>query len=74
LVNLADTAEHQPALMEHRERLENWIKTSNDHGEESIETYLIEVEDQIESTRSEVTKSIYRQNVQIYLDWIKNGK
>lgn len=74
LVNLAESAEHQPALMEHRGRLENWIKTSNDHGEESIETYLIEVEDQIESTRSEVTKSIYRHNVQIYLDWIKNGK
>ncbi len=74
LVNLADTAEHQPALIEHREKLENWIKTSNDHGEESLETYLIEVEDQIESTRSEATKSIYRHNVQIYLDWIKNGK
>ena len=74
LVNLADSTEHQPELLRHREMLARWIEETKDLGSESIETYLIEVEDQIASTRSETTKSIYRQNTEVYVDWMKSGK
>jgi arylsulfatase A-like enzyme len=72
--NLTDDPEHAAALKQHRERLEQWIKETGDHGPETPEVYLLEVEDQIKSTRNKAIKEIYRKNSELYQRWAEEGK
>ena len=61
-------------LEDHRSRLEKWIIDTADQGSETKEVYLIEIEDQIRSTRNPDTREIYRKNSQTYLNWMHADK
>lgn len=72
--NLADDPEHAGALRRHRERLEQWMEETGDQGPETPEVYLLEVEDQIKSTRNKTTREIYRKNSELYQRWAQEGR
>jgi arylsulfatase A-like enzyme len=72
--NLADDPEHAEALRQHRQRLEQWIEKTGDQGPETPAVYLLEVEDQIQSTRNKATREIYRTNSELYQRWAEEGK
>jgi arylsulfatase A-like enzyme len=72
--NLASDPEHVDILNHHRERLEGWIEETGDLGPETPEVYVMEVEDQIKSTRNKATKEIFRKNSELYQQWAKEGK
>ncbi|MEO1528324.1 MAG: sulfatase [Planctomycetota bacterium] len=72
--NLAGKPEHLSELKTHRAALQQWIDQTGDPGPESLEVYRMETEDQIQSTRNEKTKAIYRTNISIYEQWFREGK
>ena len=72
--NLAGDPRHADALERHRAMLNQWIERTGDPGPESIEVYRMETEDQIQSTRSEKTKQVYRDNIAVYERWFREGK
>jgi arylsulfatase A-like enzyme len=72
--NLADDPKHADALKKHRDRLEQWIKETGDHGPETREVYLLEIGDQMKSTRNKTTRKVYRKNSELYLRWAEEGK
>ncbi len=72
--NLAGNPAFLAILEDHRSRLEKWIIDTADQGSETKEVYLIEIEDQIRSTRNPDTREIYRKNSQTYLNWMHADK
>lgn len=72
--NLAGDPKHAAALKEHRARLDRWIEETGDWGPESIEVYIMETEDQMQSTRNVASRERYRKNSELYLRWMREGK
>ncbi|WP_442511453.1 sulfatase family protein [Novipirellula sp. SH528] len=72
--NLAGDPEHAKALTWHRERLQQWIEETGDMGPESPEVYVLETEDQMQSTRNETSRENYRKNTELYKQWAREGK
>lgn len=72
--NLADDPRYQAALANHRERLDRWIVDTGDQGPESLEVYILETEDQMQSTRNVASRERYRQNSELYKRWRSEGK
>jgi arylsulfatase A-like enzyme len=74
LKNLAGDPKHLTALIEHRARLNKWIKGTNDPGPESLDVYILETEDQMKSTRNKKSRENYRKNSELYKSWIKESQ
>jgi arylsulfatase A-like enzyme len=72
--NLASDPKHSVGLQEHRKRLDQWIEETGDRGPESIEVYIMETEDQMQSTRNVESRERYRKNSELYLRWMREGK
>ena len=72
--NLASDPKHSVGLKEHRKRLDQWIEETGDRGPESIEVYIMETEDQMQSTRNVESRERYRKNSELYLRWMREGK
>jgi arylsulfatase A-like enzyme len=72
--NLASDPKHSVAFKEHRKRLDQWIEETGDRGPESIEVYIMETEDQMQSTRNVESRERYRKNSELYLKWMREGK
>ncbi len=72
--NLAGDSKHADALEEHRTRLDQWIEESGDPGPESLEVYILETEDQMQSTRNVASRERYRKNSELYRKWMREGK
>ena len=72
--NLAGDPRHAAALAAHRARLDRWIEETGDWGPESIEVYIMETEDQMQSTRNVASRERYRRNSELYLQWMREGK
>jgi hypothetical protein len=54
--------------------LDQWIEETGDRGPESIEVYIMETEDQMQSTRNAESRERYRKNSELYLKWMREGK
>lgn len=74
VTNLATDVEHAEALADHRQRLDRWISKTGDMGPETPEVYVMETEDQMQSTRNKESRERYRQNSEIYKQWAREGK
>jgi arylsulfatase A-like enzyme len=72
--NLADLAEFKDILQNHGDQLDQWISKTNDPGPETLETYILETEDQMSSTGNKVSRENYRRNSEIYKNWFIEGK
>jgi hypothetical protein len=72
--NLADLAEFKDILQNYRDQLDQWISKTNDPGPETLETYILETEDQMSSTGNKVSRENYRRNSEIYKNWFIEGK
>lgn len=72
--NLSSDPQHAEALREHRERLARWMADTGDPGPESLEVYLLETQDQIDSTRNQQMREQYETNRKLYLRWVQDGK
>lgn len=72
--NLANNPRHAAALKAHRARLDRWIEETVDRGPETIEVYIMETEDQMQSTRNVASRERYRKNSELYLQWMQEGK
>lgn len=72
--NLAADPQHAKALTWHRQRLRKWIEETGDMGPESPEVYVLETEDQMQSTRNETSRENYRKNTELYKQWAREGK
>ena len=72
--NLASNPMHRDALVQHRQNLNDWIKETGDPGPETPEVYIMEVEDQMKSTRNKDSRENYRKNSELYQDWAREGK
>ena len=59
--------------MRHRELLDKWIRQTNDHGTESDDVYVLEVEDQLKGIKSEASRKTYRANIETYRRWAREG-
>lgn len=68
--NLAEDPTYSDVLKEHRAYLSEWIKNTGDPGPESVETYIIETDDQLNGKR----RGQYYENTKLYLKWMKEGK
>ena len=71
--NLADDPAHADTLKQHRARLNRWIEQTGDLGPETPDVYILETEDQIKSTRNEVSREAYRRNAELYKRWAREG-
>ncbi len=72
--NLASNPMYSVALRDHRAHLTEWIEETGDMGPESIEVYIMETEDQMQSTRNVESRERYRKNSELYLKWMREGK
>jgi len=72
--NLASDPKHAAALSQHRARLDRWIEETGDRGPESIEVYIMETEDQMQSTRNVESRERYRKNSELNMKWMREGK
>lgn len=72
--NLGKSSDHTAALLRHRRLLDDWIESTRDPGAETAEVYLLEIEDQIKSTRNTTSREAYRKNAEIYTRWASEGK
>ena len=72
--NLASNPDYQQELLKHRQELDKWIEETGDPGPESQAVYDLETQDQINSTRSKVSREIYRKNAELYKRWVSEGK
>ena len=69
--NLADLSKYMDILQKHRDQLNQWISKTNDPGPESLETYILETEDQMSSTGNKISRENYRKNSEIYKKWLE---
>ena len=72
--NLARDPNHTDALAQHRELLDHWIEETGDLGPETLEVYLLETEDQMQSTRNQLSRESYGKNAELYKRWAREGK
>ena len=72
--NLANLAKYKDILQNHGDQLDQWISKTNDPGPETLETYILETEDQMSSTGNKVSRENYRRNSEIYKNWFIEGK
>ena len=72
--NLSDDTKYAKELKDMRNRLGQWIEKTGDPGPETSEVYILETEDQMNSTRNAVSRENYRKNSELYLRWAKEGK
>ena len=72
--NLAGLSRYKDILQNHREQLNQWISKTKDPGPETLETYILETEDQMSSTGNTVSRENYRRNSEIYKQWFRDGK
>ena len=68
-----DDPAHADTLKQHRARLNRWIEQTGDLGPETPDVYILETEDQIKSTRNEVSREAYRRNAELYKRWAREG-
>ncbi|MDA7915238.1 sulfatase, partial [bacterium] len=61
-------------LKRHRNALKQWIRRTADPGAESDEIYMLEVQDQMSSTKNAATREQFRKNSEIYQTWRAEGK
>ena len=72
--NLVNLSKISGILQKHRDQLDQWILKTKDPGPETLETYILETEDQMSSTGNKVSRENYRRNSEIYKQWFKDGK
>ncbi|NBU86409.1 MAG: DUF229 domain-containing protein [Verrucomicrobia bacterium] len=72
--NLAGLSKYKDILQNLREQLDQWISKTKDPGPETLETYILETEDQMSSTGNKVSRDNYRRNSEIYKKWFREGK
>ena len=72
--NLAGLSRYKDILQNHREQLNQWISKTKDPGPETLETYILETEDQMRSTGNKISRENYRKNSEIYKQWFRDGK
>ena len=72
--NLADSPSHAAALAQHRARLKKWIDETGDQGPETPEVYVMEIEDQLKSTKNKASAARYRKNSELYQKWADEGR
>ena len=72
--NLAELSKYKVILQNHRDQLDQWISKTKDPGPETLETYILETEDQMSSTGNKVSRDNYRRNSEIYKKWFREGK
>lgn len=73
--NLADDPAHRSALLEHRERLDQWMEETGDGGTESPEIYALEIEDELNVIKPGTAR--YREfeaNAELMKRWASEGK
>ena len=71
--NVAGNKKYTDELVRHRELLDKWIRQTNDHGTESDDVYVLEVEDQLKGIKSEASRKTYRANIETYRRWAREG-
>ena len=57
-----------------KENLDKWIKDAKDPGPETPEVYILETEDQMQSTRNKASREAYGKNTELYKRWAREGK
>ena len=72
--NLANLMKMKGVLQNHRNQLHQWISKTKDLGPETLETYILETEDQMSSTGNKISRENYRSNSEIYKQWFRDGK
>ena len=72
--NLSGLSKYKDILQNHREQLNQWISKTKDPGPETLETYILETEDQMRSTGNKISRENYRKNSEIYKQWFRDGK
>ena len=72
--NLVNLSKISGILQKHRDQLDQWILKTKDPGPETLETYILETEDQMSSTGNKVSRENYRRNSEIYKQWFRDGK
>ena len=72
--NLSGLSKYKDILQNHREQLNQWISKTKDPGPETLETYILETEDQMSSTGNTISRENYRRNSEIYKQWFRDGK
>ena len=72
--NLSGLSKYKDILQNLREQLDNWTSETKDPGPETLETYILETEDQMSSTGNKISRENYRRNSEIYKKWFREGK
>ena len=72
--NVAENKKYTDELVRHRELLDEWIRQTNDHGTESDDVYVLELEDQLKGMKSEASRATYRANIETYRRWAREGR
>ena len=72
--NLSGLSKYKDILQNHREQLNQWNSKTKDPGPETLETYILETEDQMSSTGNTISRENYRRNSEIYKQWFRDGK
>ena len=72
--NLAGLSKYKDILQNLREQLDQWTSETKDPGPETLQTYILETEDQMSSTGNKISRENYRKNSEIYKQWFRNGK
>ena len=72
--NLVKIPKHEEVLKNHRDQLNQWISRTNDPGPETLETYIIETQDQMSSTGNKSSRENYRRNSKLYLNWFTQDR
>jgi hypothetical protein len=72
--NLSGLSKYKDILQNHREQLNQWILRTNDPGPETLQTYILETENQMSSTGNKISRENYRRNSEIYKKWFRDGK
>ena len=72
--NLAGLSKYKEILQNLREQLDHWTSETKDPGPETLQTYILETEDQMSSTGNKISRENYRRNSEIYKQWFRNGK
>ena len=72
--NLVILPKFKEILRKHRDQLNKWISRTNDPGPETLETYIIEIRDQMSSTGNKDSRDNYHKNSKLYREWFKQGR
>jgi hypothetical protein len=72
--NLSGLSKYKDILQNHGEQLNQWISNTKDPGPETLETYILETEDQMSATGNKISRENYRRNSEIYKNWFIEGK